>query len=159
MQLIKLFPHYFKTIGLILFVASLVPSIYGFTTDFEPGFFELPVLKVANTELLSNNQSFQLFSVQTENVFNEVCLSLLLIGGLFVLLAKEKDEDELINKIRLESMLWSAKVNGIFLLMANFLFYGFTFYYVLIINLFLLFILYIIKFQWSLHKLKRAAYD
>ena len=56
------------------------------------------------------------FTIQTNNFTDELGGILLIIGLLLIAFSKEKDEDERISRVRLESLLWATLVNSILLI-------------------------------------------
>ena len=90
------------------------------------------------------------------NVLNEICGVLIILSGLLVAFSKEKEEDELISMIRLESLVWATYWNYAILLLGFVLVYDMAFLTVMVFNMFTILILFIIKFNWALHKLKKS---
>ncbi len=155
-----LLPHQFKFIGWILLIPSLLLGLYQLFFNYEPEWLSVKVPAFfIGSPIFSDyaGQEGQLIQTIENNIVDEVCSLLVIIGALFLLFAREMDEDEFVMKLRLESILWAALVNGLILIVAIILFYEFTFFYVMVFNLFLLFVLFIIRFQWVLHKFRREA--
>ena len=75
---------------------------------------------------------------------------------MFIAFSKEKNEDEFINKIRLDSLVWATYVNYIVLIISTIFVYEFTYLWVMIINMLTTLIFFIIRFNWQLIKLKKA---
>lgn len=160
MQIKYLLPHQFKILGWILLIPFLLIGLYQVFYDYEPDWLSVKVPAFLIGEPFFSDQSGhegQLIQMIDNNIANEICTIFILIGVLFLLLAREIDEDEFVMKLRLESILWAAIVNGVILLIATVLFYEFTFFYVMVFNLFLLFILFIIRFNWVLYKFRKEA--
>jgi hypothetical protein len=82
-----------------------------------------------------------------------------LVGGLFLLLAKEKREDEYINAIRLNALHWAVTINYVLLLLCFLLMHGFGFLNVMLYNMFTVFIIYIARFQYLLFHNKPNTYE
>lgn len=89
------------------------------------------------------------------NLLDEIALTLILIGALLSVLVRRNQEDEFMMKLRLEALLWAAIVNGLLLLLAVWLVYNLSFYYVMISALFLFYLLFLLRFEWSLVHHKR----
>ncbi len=144
-----LISNQFKTYGWIIFLIALAAGVLQFFGGFEPNWlnWKVPALLYSDWNLNGEKAHWSIITMVENNVADEVCASLLLIGGLLLVFAREKDEDEMIMKIRLESMLWSARFNGFFLLVCVLFIYDITFFYVMVFNLFLLFVLFIIRFH------------
>lgn len=88
-----------------------------------------------------------------------------LLDGLFWVLpftlliwmyAKEKVEDEYINYLRLDALQIAVFINYIILLLSNFMFYGVDFLMIQIFNLATIPLIFIIRFQYRLYRLRRS---
>ena len=97
----------------------------------------------------------QWFSIVNDSVYDEIWIIGLLLSLTFIALAKEKDEDEMISKIRLESMAWALWVTvGLFALETLWVF-GFAYMESTFLTLFIYLIIFIAKFNYEMYKLKR----
>jgi hypothetical protein len=76
---------------------------------------------------------------------------LIIISGLVNCFSKEKVEDELISKIRLDSLIWSLYVNYGLVIIATILIYDFVFFNVLIFNLFTILLFFNLKLRYNLN--------
>lgn len=81
------------------------------------------------------------------------------MGGLILMLARRNNEDEYIMKLRLETIPWAAIFNAIIMLLAVWLIYDLAFFYVMISGLFFFYLLFIIRFEWSLLKIRKAGHE
>ncbi|MFZ4401182.1 MAG: hypothetical protein ACOYO1_14180 [Bacteroidales bacterium] len=147
-----LFPHFFKNIGWFLLVPGIFLSIYIlFFND------EIPFLTIKVFALVDNNpfQATKTFSFINDNITNELCGILFILGALFVAFSREKNEDEYIGKIRLESLLWATYINYALLLFCILFLYGLSFFNVMMFNMFSLLIFFLIRFNLMLYKSKR----
>lgn len=141
-----LLPSRFKKPGWLLFSTGLIILIINVISPID---FEIKTFAVINEENLFQYGWFQFIN---NNLIDEITLILLIIGGLFVCFAKEKDEDEYIGKLRLESLVWATYVNYAILLLAVIFIYGTAFLNVMIANMFTLIIFFMIRFHWVLYK-------
>ncbi|MBT8321463.1 MAG: hypothetical protein KJO90_07325, partial [Eudoraea sp.] len=91
------------------------------------------------------------------NILNEILAILVILSGLLVAFSREKDEDELITKIRLESLVWATYWNYGILILAFLFLYDLTFYWVMVFNMFTILYLFIIRFTLAIRKLKASA--
>jgi hypothetical protein len=89
------------------------------------------------------------------NLTNELALAGLIIGLMIIVFAREKIEDEYISLIRLKCLQWSVLISFVILFILNFVFYGGSFYIVLIYNMFTIPLIFIAKFNYSLYRLRR----
>lgn len=145
--------HRFKIMGWIFFFPSLIMGSWQLMADLQPEWLNFEVVAL----LYPKGGSWLPFRVIENNLADEICAVFLLISGILIMFARERDEDELVMKLRLESILWAALVNGLLLLISIIFFYDFTFFYVMIFNLFLLFLLFIVRFHWVLRKFRKEA--
>jgi len=84
---------------------------------------------------------------------------LLIISLFFIAFSKEKNEDEFIAKIRLESLLWATYINYAVLIIAILFVYGGSAFWVLVYNIFTILLFFIIRFNWVIRKSRKLAKD
>jgi hypothetical protein len=125
-----LFPYRFRLVGWLLFVPSACLGLANLYLE-----FKLPFLN---------------------NFTDEVASLGVLIGLLFVAFARERIEDEMISQLRLEALQWSVYANYALLALAILLTYDFTFFHVLVYNMFTVLLVFIGRFRWSLYKMPQA---
>lgn len=156
-----------KPWGWLLFIAGLSLGIMGLMGGYEPEILDTRVpdffdyqIKIGNSEAPSSEEGSEPWPPMiNNNLLDEVALSMLLLGGLFLMLARRKNEDEYIMKLRLESILWAAIFNAIIMLVAVWLIYDLAFFYVMVSGLFFFYLLFIVRFEWVLIKLKTANHE
>ncbi|MDG1979809.1 MAG: hypothetical protein P8I35_00080 [Flavobacteriaceae bacterium] len=83
---------------------------------------------------------------------DEIFTTIIIISGLINSFCKEKIEDELISKIRLESLTISLFVSYGLVMLSTFLIYNLSYMYVLVFNLFIILILFNLIFRYRLYK-------
>jgi len=148
-----LFPNSFKKLGWFILVPSVIAGLLVIHFNIEPTLFDLKVpALIADKEGLSFDKKY--ITIIENNILIEILGVLILVGSLFVAFSKEKQEDEFIAKIRLESLVWATYFNFAILLLAMLIIYGFSFYYLMIFNMFTIPIYFIIRFNWQLRKIK-----
>ena len=125
-----LLPHRFKMIGWVIFVPV----------------FTYWLLNI-------NTQLFSLFKIEPNLT---ILIATLLISLIFIAFSKQKQEDEFVSSLRLNSWLWAAWINSALLLLADLFIYGRTFLSVVELNLFTFLIIFIIRFHYLLHKYSRS---
>lgn len=151
-----LFPHKYKKIGWFILVPSAIIGLLTLIYEYEPSFldFDVPAIFI-NEFKLENNK--KIFGMVHNNILNEILGILVIISSLFVAFSKEKVEDEFIEKIRLESLVWAVYVNYGILLLAFLFIYDFSFLWVMIFNIFTILLFFIIRFNWQISKLKKST--
>lgn len=159
MRISYLLPKSFKLIGLVLLVPGFVLGIAGLG-GFEPEWATVNVLALFpdnfNFPGSENQKESWLFQFQENNIINETALILLLVGSIFILFARVKYEDEMMMKFRLESLLWGVRSAALITLVAAVVLYSFTFFYYMILAMFLPLWLASLRFYWSIFKLSRS---
>jgi hypothetical protein len=147
-----LLPSRYKIIGWIILIPSAILGLYTLITDWEPAFLDVPVFGLFIDDTFGTEKFYGIFE---NNILNELLGILTIMGALMVAFSRVKYEDELITKIRLESLVWATYWNYGILLLAFLLLFDFSFYWVMVINMFTILILFIVKFNlklWSLRK-------
>lgn len=156
-----LLSHKFKRLGWWLFFPSLILASFVFFGDYEPDWLEFKVPALFNNEITifssEEDEGFKIMNFTTNNVANEISGVLLLTSCMLLVFAREKDEDEMIMKLRLESLLWAALVNGLLVIFSLLFTFDFTFYFVMVFNLYWLFLLFIVRYHWVLYKFRKQV--
>lgn len=81
--------------------------------------------------------------------------ALFILGFSILILSKEKDDDEYIMQLRLDSFLWAFYANAIFLIIANLTVWGFSFLSVWEFEFYAVPLLTLLRFKYLLYKSKR----
>ena len=136
-----LLPRKFKWFGLILFVPSLALGIGALYYDFHFSFLNMP-LPAGKT----NHADY--------NYGDEVALTGIILGLLMIAFARDRNEDEYISKLRLESLQWAVIVNYILLILADWLVYDLHFIDVMVYNMLTVLVIFNIRFYGILFKNK-----
>lgn len=150
-----LFSNRFKMIGWILLIPSLIGAIL--FSIYEP---EFEFLNVRPFAIINDNIIVSTFFTRTDdNILDEILCILLIVGGTLVAFSKEKIEDEMVAKIRLESLVWATYVNYAILLACVIFIYGMPFLTVMMYNMFTLLFFFILRFYWMIYKTSKAIDD
>ena len=153
MKLNYLFPHRFKRIGLMILIPFILLGLYIINYDVEPEIFDFNVPAVFVDEIMG--EKF-VFGMTENNILNEIVGVVLILSFLMVAFSKEKLEDELIAKIRLDSLVWATYVNYGVLLLSMIFIYGMSFFWVMIFNMFTILLFFIVRFNWQVKKLNKT---
>lgn len=143
MQSALLLPYKYKLIGTILFMVSLALGILVRFWD-----FQLPFLTIILRKKAGNVFDDKI------NFTDEFALSGIILALLFISFAREKREDEFINKTRLESWQWAVLINYILLLIATWTVHGLAYIDVMMYNMLTIPIIFIIRFHYVMYKTK-----
>ena len=137
-----LHPKY-KLYGFLLFLASLALGLFVRFKDFEFGFLEINFGQTTSVKLDDKI-----------NLTDELALSGLIVSLLFIAFAKETNEDEFINRTRLESWQWAILSNYVLLLVATWAVHGLAFIDVMMYNMLTIPVIFILRFHYVLYKSK-----
>jgi hypothetical protein len=147
-----LLPNKMKKIGWILAIPSVILMImvehFGFNFNF---------LEFARPAKHINFDNGFLWNIQFNNFTDEIGGVALITGLLFIAFSREKDEDERIAKLRLESLLWAVLVNSILIMVAIVLIYSTPFQSVMVYNICTPLILFIARFNLILYFERKKA--
>lgn len=138
-----LLPHRFQKIGWILLVPFALLGI-GWLMFEGISFHGIPGLPEPVRDWLGNDYADEFIVVG-------LTVSLLLVG-----FSREKIEDEFITKLRGDSLIWALLVSYLILIVATLVFYDETYLTFVFINMFLILLLYILKFNLSVWRFRKA---
>lgn len=153
-----LFNYRFKKISGWIFYLSLPIALFAFLTNkwedilvFEVYdlFSYEKIIVTENTENIIGSPGFRWIE---NGLVNEILIAVIIIAGIINSFSKEKIEDELIGKLRTESLTLSLYLNYGAILIANFLVYELTFIYVLVFNLFTILLFFNLLFKYKLYQ-------
>ena len=139
-----LLPNKYKVIGWVIFLLFITLGIFCMLIDFKI-------------------QGFQIYNFVGGSFFgdynltNEFAVFGITIGLLIIVFTKEKIEDEYISMLRLKSLQWAVLLSYVVLIVLNFSFYGLVFLILLVYNIWTILLIFIIKFYWSLYKLRKEG--
>ena len=148
-----LLPNCFKRIGMIMFLPFFALCIWLLAGPCEGDWFSIKVLSLFSQNFSSPSEWF---AITVTDPVNEICMTGLLISLVFIALAKEKDEDEMTAVVRMQSFVWSFWCTAAVELIGILLVYDFAFLYFAFSSIFVCFILFIIKFNLEMVKIRRA---
>lgn len=141
------FANRLKTPSGIVFYSSI---LYGVCANFYPETF-LPELFVSvpnnlgfgSAEILKQTDSFWI----KNNFIDELLIILIISSGLVHSFSEERQEDELVNTLRLAAMQWAIIANFCLIILGTLLIYGIPYFEFMSFNLFSLLIIYNLKFR------------
>jgi hypothetical protein len=88
----------------------------------------------------------------TNNLTNELAGLGAIVGLLLIAFSKERVEDEMISRLRLDALQWSIYANYLILAVAILTIYDGAFLTVMIYNMFTVLLVFIGRFRWLLHR-------
>ncbi|WP_320814909.1 hypothetical protein [Flavobacterium sp.] len=152
-----LFPNSFKKIGWFLFVPSVIITVLISVLHINSDeYLNVNVFAVYVDEILGKHHYFKLIK---NSILDEILTISMILGGILICFSKLKVEDEMISKIRYESLVWATYLNyGLIILFTIFI-YGTPYLSVLFHNMFTLLLFFIIRFHYMIYKLNKANQD
>ncbi len=150
MKTLSLLPHSFKRTGWFIFIPSLLLGILSLTRLVSFPEISLPVFYNSGFPLSSEETG--IFVSAEIAVFPNLFGILIIIGGLLTGCSRESIEDEYIASLRLKSVFWSLIVTYSIVLLLLVTVFGYFFFSIMIITLFLPLVLYIFRFNYLLLK-------
>jgi hypothetical protein len=145
-----LFSNKFKKISDVIFYLSIPIGLFLLLTDRIQDVFVVNVFSIFSYEWIGSERTG--FGWIENGLGDEIFTLLIIISGLVNSFSKEKIEDELISKIRLESLSLSLFISFGFIIISTFLVYNLIYMYVLVFNLFLIILLFNLIFKVRLYK-------
>lgn len=97
------------------------------------------------------------FDTMLGGLFDEVCVTLASVGLLLVSFSETECEDEYVSHIRLRSLVWAVAVDYLLLIVATWCVYDLNYLYVAFASIFAVMVLFVVKFHYSLWKLRRTG--
>ena len=133
-----LLPYKCKWIGTILIFMGLVELVFYLWFDFR---ITLPVFAVFSSFLET-----KMFTSFRTNIADELIMLTLLAGFFMAAFSREKTESEILDKLRAKAFSKAVLTNVIVLIFSILFIYGNGFFAILLLNLFSIFIFYLIFF-------------
>lgn len=151
-----LFPTYFKKIGWIIVLSTLLFVLLDIILEKDLN-FKFKALAIIDDSIrigLPDKDTF--FTIAETSFLTTLFPVLIIVGFVFIAFSKEKNEDEYISKIREQSLVWSVLVTCLILVIAIIFIYGTTAFYVFWLDFLLFFLVFVIKFRVEIFRFKRS---
>lgn len=132
-----LLPYRFKKIGWALFIPALLLGIFVALQESSAGIIE--------------------HFIGVQPWLNNLLIIGILCGSLFITCSREKVEDEMIARIRLDALLFALYANTAVIVVSALATYGLAFVDVMIYNLFTLPLLFLVILRYRLWRLKKTT--
>lgn len=153
-----LFPNKFRLIGWIILIPTVVLGYMVLFQGFEFSFLNVNVLSLFPSSFTlsadKNSATSHLWTITNDNFTQEIVSILFIVSALFVAFSKEKNEDEYISRIRLESLLWATYLTFAIQILCMLFFYGLTFLTSMVVNIFTLLIVFIVRYNFIIYRLR-----
>ena len=146
-----LFNYKYKKISGWIFYLLIPVGLFLLLTERIQDIFVVNIFSIFSYEWFGSEQTG--FGWIENGLGDEIFTLLIIVSGLINSFSKEKIEDELISRIRLESLSLSLFISFGLIIISTFLVFNINYMYVLVFNLFLIIILFnlILKFRLFKH--------
>lgn len=141
-----LLPYSYKRIGMLMFLPFAAICLCLFLD------VKLPSIKIPWIAIGDD-----LFYHGKADLLTELGMLGLLISLSFIALSSEKDEDEMTGQIRMKSFVWSLWFTTFVLAFGILFIMGMDFLYFSLAALFLYYLVYILKFNLTMKRIRRSA--
>jgi hypothetical protein len=145
-----LFNYKYKKISGWIFYLLIPVGLFLLLTERIQDIFVVNVFSIFSYECIGSERTG--FGWIENGLGDEIFTLLIIISGLVNSFSKEKIEDELISRIRLESLSLSLFISFGLIIISTFLVYNLNYMYVLVFNLFLIIFLFNLIFKFRLFK-------
>ncbi|MDC0477715.1 hypothetical protein OAN39_01685 [Flavobacteriaceae bacterium] len=146
-----LFNYKYKKISGWIFYLLIPVGLFLLLTERIQDIFVVNVFSIFSYEWIGSERTG--FGWIENGLGDEIFTLLIIVSGLINSFSKEKIEDELISRIRLESLSLSLFISFGLIIISTFLVFNINYMYVLVFNLFLIILLFnlILKFRLFKH--------
>ena len=145
-----LFSNKFKKTSGVVFYLSILVGLFLLLTDKIRDIFVVNVFSIFSYEWIGSERTG--FGWIENGLGDEIFTLLIIVSGLINSFSKEKIEDELISRIRLESLSLSLFISFGLIIISTFLVFNINYMYVLVFNLFLIILLFNLTLKFRLFK-------
>ncbi len=141
-----LLPNSYKRIGMLMFLPFAAICLC-LLLDVKLPSIEIPWIAIGD----------DLFYQGKADLLTELGMLGLLISLSFIALSREKDEDEMTGQIRMKSFVWSLWFTSFILAFGILFIMGVDFLYFSLAALYLYYLVYILKFNLTMKRIRRSA--
>lgn len=141
MKASNLLPYRVKRLGWIILLPSIFLGVMVLYFEFVIPGFEIKIPYA--TTFMSGKPIMN-------NLTDELVSIIVIVSLALIAFSEEKEEDEWVSKVRLESLQWSVYANYILLILAILFVYDMHFFEALVYNMYTILILFILRFNYVL---------
>ena len=145
-----LFNYKYKKISGWIFYLLIPVGLFLLLTERIQDIFVVNVFSIFSYEWIGSERTG--FGWIENGLGDEIFTLLIIVSGIVNSFSNEKIEDELISRIRLESLSLSLFISFGLIIISTFLVYNLNYMYVLVFNLFLIILLFNLIFKFRLYK-------
>lgn len=132
----------YKYLGWLVLVSGSFLGYLAVSFNYKPDILDLPIFAIYSSYLDKT-----VMDMTRTNLLDEIAFVFILIGFLFIIFSKQKNENDNIMKLRSQAMFTSVVLNTLFLILSSLLIFGFGFITLLVLNTFSFFVFYLIVFN------------
>ena len=136
-----LLPRRFQLIGWIMFFPLAILLVLNGFYDYEIDWLTW-----------DNFRSGDIFNTSNENFTNGISIVGTFLSLFFIAFSKEKQEDEYIQKLRLDSLLIAFYVYGLLTVLGTLVFYSVGYLEFMGFNMFSIQLVFILRFRWVMYR-------
>ena len=151
MNQIPLLSNKYKRAGMFIFLIGLALGIIFFITEIEPDFLQY---NFTNGKKSSGMFGGSLLFNSKGNFIDELIILAIIIGGCLWGFSKEKEEDEYIGQIRLNSLIWAFLINYFLVAICTIFIYDFWYLDVMLFNLVTPLIIFLVRYNYLLKSIR-----
>ncbi|QYJ69124.1 hypothetical protein [Flavobacterium litorale] len=153
-----LFPYRLKLISGILFTISFILLTLLYASD-DSSRFEInaKVFAVLGDSGLGSKNT--LFNWIETSVTDELLMLFVIPFGIIYAFSKEKNEDEMVASLRMNSLAWATIVNYIIVLLGYLFIYGLVFFNVLMVAMVSQLLIFILLFRYKMYRFNTASHE
>lgn len=134
--------------------SALLCAYYLFYAEYE--LMPCRIFSIVSFDIFSPVQWFK--PIETDGM-RQIAIVTFMVSLLLIAFSREKEEDEYIEFLRSQSMRWSILTSSVITIIATLFVYNMAYLYFVFINIYLILILFIIKYRIKLHHFKKSAND
>ena len=153
-----LFPSYFRKIGWIISITTLLYFLIGlifFAAKYDFN-FKMPAI-VGYGEIPFFSEETKYFVLAPTSFITTLFPVLMIIGFVFIAFSRERNEDEYVSKIRERALVWSVLLTCVVLILSILFIYGMTAFYIFWFDFLFFLLLFVIKFRIDIFRFNRSA--
>lgn len=146
-----LFPHVCKRVGWALFIPFALIGLLELFGIIPDNLLTTSMPAFGDAEA----SDFLGLLPPTNDWLDELTTIALSVGFLLIAFSKERDEDELVANLRMKSFAFAMKAYTVCLILATLALYFMAYLYFMFINLFLMMVFFIAKFEYELYRFRK----
>lgn len=156
-----LFPYKWKNISGVLFFISFITLVVFYSVpelnELQLNATVFAIIADADNGKIFNGITF--FGCTENSIADELLMLIVVISGITYAFSKEKNEDEMVASIRLQSLAWATIINYALILLSYLFVYGFIFLNVLMAVMFSQLLIFIILFRFKMYRFYNSRQD